>query len=61
MYKILFIALLIAAIAGVGFLATIGPRRRRRLEAAERFMRERAARTQAREEARRRQREKLRG
>lgn len=61
MYKLLFIALLIAAIAGVGFLATIGPLRRRRLAAAERFMRERAAKTRAREEARRQQREQLRG
>ena len=56
MYKLLLISLLVAAVAGIGFLASLGPRRRRRLAAAERFMRERAAKTQAREEARRKQR-----
>lgn len=53
-----FDALLIAAVVGIAFVATIGPRRRRRIAAAEQFMRERAAKTQRREDARRLQREK---
>jgi hypothetical protein len=61
MYNLLLIGLLTAAVAGIGFLASLGPRRRRRMAAAERFMRERAAKTQVREEARRRKRGHLNG